>query len=268
MKILFIGCIGISCLLSVRAQEVGTYGILSVNGKIVDKQTGRELVVGQQVHLQTTLSFAIASDAVVLSPSKVKYRIELPDKYVMSSVLEAPSQEVIRQVKVRPLLVTGTRGNQSLLTDLSLPSLRSYFGTDTFSVIGNSLKLPVIQNNTKNPKLLIRYEKNGVKEVKLNNLTLDKAQLAPDGNRIDECFIMLDDGKQLLPVTQVRLFFIDENRLFREFEAFFSAMEIERTDTPKNREMLEHYCTDLYGNIDRKNLKNTLETFFSSDPKK
>jgi hypothetical protein len=267
MKAIFISCIGIACLFSVHAQEIGTYGILSVNGKIVDRKTGRELVVGQQVNLQTTLGFDIASDAVVLSPSKIKYRIELPDKYVMSSVLEAPSQEVIRPVKVRPLLVTGTRGNQSLLTDLSLPSLRYYFGADTFTVIGNSLKLPVI-NSQKTPELLFRYEKNGVKEVRLKGLTIDKAQLAPDGNRIDECFIMLDDGNQLQPVTQVRLFFIDENRLFGEFEALFSAMGIEREDTPKNREMLEHFCTDLYGNIDRKNLKNTLENFFSSDLKK
>jgi hypothetical protein len=264
-KICLIVCIGIGSLFCAMAQEVGIYSILSVNGKIIDQKTNKELIVGQQLNLQTMLQFAIASDAVVLSPSKAKYRVELPDKYVMSSVSEISSQDALRLVKARPLLFTGTRGNESLMNEgVSPGSLKSYFGADTFTVIGNSLKLPIPKKDLRDNTLMIRYERNGVKEVRLRQFTVDKEQLQPDGGfRIDECFILLDNGQKAQPVTQVCLLFIDEKRLLQEFTALFKALELKKADTRENRKILVQYCTDIYGNTDRNNLNGVVEHFFN-----
>ncbi|MDR0714888.1 MAG: hypothetical protein LBF89_11630 [Bacteroidales bacterium] len=263
MKALFIiSCMTTGCLFSAAAQEIGSYSILSVTGKIIDKQTSQELVIGQKINLQTTLLFDIASDAVVLSPSKVKYRIALPAQHVMSSTLEIPSQQAIRLMPTRPILATGTRGSESLSADFSISSLKNYFGADTFSVIGNSLKLPIREADAKKGSLIVRYEKDGIKEIRLKDFTLDKAQLIPGGSHINECFILMDDGEQMQTVTQIRLFFVDENRLMKEFSALFRALETEKKDTPENRKILSQYCTDVYGCIDRKNLNSAVERFF------
>jgi hypothetical protein len=114
-------------------------------------------------------------------------------------------------------------------------------------------------------KLVVRYEQpTGVNNVKTSDFTLNKSVLGIDSSLsgIKECFILLDDGKTTQPVTQICLFFVDEDRLLKEFSALLSALNIRKTNTPKTQKVLKQYCLDIYGNIDQTSLNNIINRFF------
>jgi hypothetical protein len=257
--------LGVCLSTSIHAQEKGAYNILSVDGHIIDQKTNKELQIGEKINLQTMLEFENLQDkAILLSPSKVKYRLEVPKTHTSNQVVS--SQRALQQVKSRPMLVTGVRGVEAqMISDgVSTQSLGEYFGQDTFTIIGNQLKLPVSSGDMEKYKLVIRYENDGVKEVVLEDFLIsrDDLDLNTAQPRISECFLLLNDDHTMSPVTQVSLFFVDENRLFEEFSALLQALRVPKKDTPKSRKILKQYCLDIYGTIDQKNLNQSLRNYF------
>ncbi len=67
--------------------------------------TNKELQIGEEIYLQTTLDFENLQDkAILLSPSKVKYRLEVPK--TLASNQSVSSQRALQQVKSRPMPMT------------------------------------------------------------------------------------------------------------------------------------------------------------------
>ncbi|MDR3094512.1 MAG: hypothetical protein LBU62_07745 [Bacteroidales bacterium] len=256
------------CAFPVIAQERGTYHILSVTGNITDRKTNKALLIGDKVNLQTELQFGDLSDkAVLLSPSKVKYRLEMPESSLTGQQLVVTSQKALQTVRSKSIQLQGTRGaTVKMATEgVSVQALKAYFGADTFSIIGNTFKLPVASKDLANYKLVVRYEHpTGVNNIKTSDFTLSKSALGVDDrfSEIKECFILLDDGKTVQPVTQICLFFVDEDRLLKEFAALLTALNIKKDNTPKTQILLKQYCLDIYGNIDQTSLNNVTNRFF------
>ena len=247
----------------VAAQEV-TYDIISTMGTIVDKKSGRVLQVGDQVSFHTELVFSNPHDrAVLLSPSKSKFFLELP-KTAESQEMTVASIQALTPVKPRPALITGTRGNSVLaMKGVSPESLREYFGTDdTFTVIGSQLKLPVTKGDEGKFDLLFRYEDgNLVKEFLSTDFTIAPSNFKLQGNGISECYLLLKDGNQTTFVTVLSLFFIDKVQLFGEFNSFLKAMNQKKSNDNSVRNMLRQYCAEIYGMIDSVSLEAALNEY-------
>ncbi len=243
----------------VFAQEDGSYSIISVNGRIVDQNSGKAFHVGEKVSLQTTLQFGTFSDrAILISPSRERYRLELPPA---SSELLVPSNQVIREIKSRPQLVTSTRGPALTSKGVSVETLKSYFNTDSFTIIGNNLKIPVKKQDVEKFDLMLRYEDvNGIEEVLFPDFIIQYHQF--NCQHIGECSILLRESKITQPVKQVKLYFISEKTLFEEFEALLASLEIPKRGTPGSRQELKQYCVDVYGTMDENQLNRTISRFF------
>jgi hypothetical protein len=266
MKKIIIGIAGLAFLISsARAQEV-IYDIISTSGSIVDKKTGRELQVGDKVLLQTDLQFNSLNDrAVLLNPEKTKYFLELPKSSFVNSQLTVASSQALTPVKARPALITGVRGNSTLVTKgLSPQSLKEYFAVDTFTIVDAKFTIPVSRQDAKKYDLLLRYEVGNIADEYIStDFTISKNDLKIQGNRISECFVLLRNNDETIPVTQISLFFVDRIQLFGEFDSLLNALSQTKNDKNKTRGTLRQYCTDVYGIIDRNTLETTINDYLA-----
>ena len=245
------------------AQEVGTYDIISATGIIVDKTSGKALKVGDRINLQTDLQFNSMNDrAVVLSPSKSKYFLELPKSSFVNQQLTITSDQAIAPIKTRPALITGVRGNSVLTTKgVSPQSLKEYFAVDTFTIIGSKLTLPVTKGDVEKFNLLLRYENGVVVEEYLSgDFSIVKNDLKLQDNRISECFVLLMEGDRTIPVTQLSLFFVDKKQIYNEFDSLLKALNLRKSGNATYT-ILRQYCTDVYGMIDNITLEATINEY-------
>jgi len=279
-KMTVICTVGLVWLISgAVAQEIGVYDIISTTGTIVDKTSGKALQVGDRVHLQTELQFNSMNDrAVVLSPSKSKYFLELPKSSFVNQQLNVTSDQALAQVKARPALITGVRGS-SILTAYGLTpeTLKEYltgrktlqglpqkdsFGVDTFTIIGSKMVLPVTKGDAGKFDLLLRYEsEDNIEEYLSHDFSIVKSDLKLQGGGIAECYVLLKEGNKTIPVAQLSLFFVDKMQLFNEFNSLLKALNQKKDDKNVVRTLLRQYCTDVYGMIDSDVLKSTIDDY-------
>jgi hypothetical protein len=245
------------------AQEIGTYDIISTTGTIVDKTSGKALKTGDRINLQTDLQFNSLNDrAVVLSPSKSKYFLELPKSSFVSQQMNVASDQAIAPIKTRPALITGVRGNSVLtVKGVSPQSLKEYFAVDTFTIIGSKFTFPVKKADAGKFDLLLRYENgDSVEEYLSTGFSIAKSDLKIQGNRITECYVLLKEGNQIVPITRLSLFFVEKKDLFNEFDSLLKALNLMKKDNMA-RTILRQYCTDVYGIIDSVTLEATLTDY-------
>ena len=248
------------------AQETEIFDIISASGKIIDKRSGKELQVGDKISFQTELEFGSLNDrAVLLNSEKAKYFLELPKSSFVNSQLTIASNQALSPVKNRPALITGTRGNPTMVTNgLSPQTLKEYFKIDTFTVVGSKFTLPVTTQDARKYDLLLRYEIGiKVEEYVSTDFSIVKNDLKMEGNSITECYVLLKEGDKTVPVTQLSIFFVEKTQLFSEFDSLLKALN-QRGNNNRTRDILIQYCTDVYGMIDRSALETTINDFFAS----
>jgi hypothetical protein len=257
ISIIFLGFLGYETI----AQNDEVFHIISTTGKIMDKRSGHELQVGDEVSFQTELAFGSLHDrAVLLSSEKAKYFLELPKSSFVNSQLTVSSDKALSPVKSRPALSYDTRGPSVLMTNgLSSKTLKEYFSIDTFTVIGAKFTLPVKKQDLKKYALVLKYEiDNNPEEFVVNDFSISKNDLKIEGDRISECFVLLKDGEQTLSVTKLALIFVEKATLFSEFDSLLKALKQNKAEKNEASEILRQYCTDVYGLIDRSTLETTI----------
>ncbi len=248
------------------AQERGEYDIISVKGRIIDKKSGKTLNIGNQINLQTDLEFGSSGDRAVLlnSGGTQKYYLSVPNASSSSGArLIMSSDAALRTIDHQPILITRSKKPDYI----PIAGMKDYFGSDLFSVIGDSLSLPITPSEKKKYALILRFEEgNTPKDVISYNFTIDKKSLSlsEDQSEISECYIVLRNlsDQSETTIKPVTLSFVDEARLFKEFSALLKAMKKNQSDTPPNRQILKQYCADVYGNIDPKTLDKTISKYF------
>ena len=248
------------------AQDNVTYDIISATGTIVDKNSGKALQIGDQISFQTELEFGSLHDrAVLLDPAKAKFFLELPKSAFVNSQMTIASNLALTPVRVRSAPITSIRGASGLFAEgVSPKSLKEYFALETYTVIGERFTLPVSLRDAERFDLLLRYEiDNSVEEYVATDFTIDKNKLKTQGAGISECFVMLKEGGQATPITQVMLIFVEKEQLLREFDSLLNAMNQQRNEKDAAREILRQYSVDVYGIIDRNKLEETINDFLT-----
>jgi hypothetical protein len=138
--------------------------------------------------------------------------------------------------------------------------LKKYFGADTFAIIGNSLNMQVRSADAQKFDLVLRYNvDDAIKDVIAEDFVIRQSDLGL--TQIEDCFILLREGKTMTPVTRVTLCFINEQNLHREFAAWLNAMKMQKSRTSEQRTELRQYCRDVYGVTDNNNLNDVISRF-------
>jgi hypothetical protein len=99
-----------------------------------------------------------------------------------------------------------------------------------------------------------------VEEYLSTDFSIAKNDLKIQGNGIAECYVLLKEGDQTIPITQLSLFFVDKEQLFTEFNSLLKALNLKKKDNMV-RTILRQYCTDVYGMIDSVTLEATLTDY-------
>ena len=241
-------------LTEIYAQEIGLHHVVKIDGRIVNQQSGTELQINGQVNMHTMLLFGtVADNAILRSPSQRRYRLATTGELLVSS------DRSLREMKSRPMTDTDIR----LTGEMPPETLKKYFGTDTFAIVGNKLNIEVGPENEQKYDLLFRFkENNKTKEVVSKDFTIKQNDFGK--NVINDCIILLREGNKITEITQVSLWFIDEQSLHQEFTAWLTGME-EQTDTNyKKREELQQYCRDVYGVMDHDNMHYAIGRFLEN----
>jgi len=235
------------------SQDLEIFNIIKTEGNIIDTRTGKELKIGDEVNFQTNLEFGSLNDwAVLLNPEKAGYYLKLPVSSFGNSQLTVASNIALSPVNknIRAALVTG--GTNRRFHGVAPENLKSeYFLTDTFTIIGNSFKLPVLLEGAKKYDLVLRYNNgNNIEEYVSQDFTILKNNLKLQGNIIPDCSILLREGDNTVSLTKLLIRFIDEENLVIEFDVLLKALDHQKSVNNETRDILYDYCNNIYGIID------------------
>ena len=241
-------------LTDIYAQEIGLHNVVKIDGRIVNQQSGNELKHNEQVNMHTMLLFgSVADNAILRSPTQRRYRLATTGELLVSS------DRSLKEIKSRPMTDTDIR----LTREIPPETLKKYFGTDTFAIIGNVMKIQVGTQNAQNYDLVFRFEENNkTKEVVSNDFIIRQNDFGQ--THINDCLILLRQGDKTTEITKVAITFLDEQNLHNEFAAWLSGLEEQTNANYKRRIELQQYCRDVYGVMDHNNMHYTIGRFLEN----
>jgi hypothetical protein len=243
------------------AQTGDVYYVIHLKGPIVNKTTGKEIIVGEKLGPKDELKFPNAEAlAVVLSPTKGKFTVKPNPTKNTNNEFVAFMQSAILPVKSNTHL--STRGAE----ENGVMDLKNYFGADKFAIIGDNItiRLNIEKYPMSETKFFIYRYMNGDKPVSKKiehsngNLVIDKKALYHvDGQMIDPGTIHTVDVYYYDSNTRNSMKIVSFSPLFLSESTLKEECKIQK-DLYKNQNMtreqidkeLHNYVTDVYGKTD------------------
>jgi len=236
------------------------YYVIKVKGTIINKNSGKILVPGDQIKSSDQLSFSNATDqAIVLSSSRGKFTLAIPqDNLFDNNTLLAYADKSLSPVDSRSQLATRSlaQGKQS--------DLKNYFGNQTFYIIGKELSVAL--DETKYPLnpstyLSVEYFEKEQKSVKVKNtnqtvtLALNDFRSTIETQKHDtihnaSLYHYDNQHKLINKITDVNMVFLDEQLLNQEFKTIISVLKQGNMDPKEINAYIFQYFIDIYGQTD------------------
>ncbi len=257
-------------LLGLGAQAQDTYNVTRVNGNVTFVKSGKPIKPGDVLNPSDQVKFE-NFDAYVISINQKMARFMLrlnptptnsPKK---NQVLTATVKDIALVTKRRSLMSARFNPNEKDVTDL-----KNYFGTDKFSVIGDSVDIAL--NSTKYP---LSENKFVVFHYKVNNslvskkipydqqtLKIEKDVIlstkagSVNGNEVPELTVYLYEKstKASEKITNLTLVFVDKETLRNEFKTILPILKRQKMNDEGIKKYLIEYYYDFYGATDSKTI--------------
>jgi hypothetical protein len=271
MKKIFILCIFlISWICSLSAFCADNYWVVFIKGNVYKPDSEKALKVGDKIASDLKLRFSAKDAYAVVMGPKGKFTLK-------PEINKSKPNEFVAFVNsaLLPVKSTGrlsTRGEETGISDLA-----SYFGEDSFALVGNQYKVKLNPKNyelNESKFLVYRYENNG--------LVISK-KIAFEGSEItfdQRALYTSQDGSQLNPsdVSKVELYkydaatkssskivtfkpvFINEEELKEQLSSVYKICQEElNADATKTEDELIKFVLDIYGRTDEAILKKWLK---------
>jgi hypothetical protein len=249
-----------------QAQEV--FNVTRVSGKITNLKTSKEVVSGDILNADDQLLFeSFDSYAIAIGSNMGRFQIKLQDSEQKQEqlMLTATVAESARPTKMRNLMLIRFDPSEKEVSDL-----KQYFGNDKFSVIGNSIDIPINSKSypLSDEKFIVFYYRVDNKPVQKKigfadqTLILEKDKLTNSsagtisGNEISNLAVYQYEksSRSSQEITRFTLVFVDKDELKKEFYTIIPILKRQKMSDPDIKKYLIEYYYDFYGATDSKTI--------------
>lgn len=254
-----------------QAQEV--FNVTRVSGKITNLKTSKEVVSGDILNPDDQLLFeSFDSYAIAIGSNMGRFQIKLQDSEQKQEqlMLTATVAESARPTKMRNLMLIRFDPSEKEVSDL-----KQYFGNDKFSVIGNSIDIPINSKSypLSDEKFIVFYYRVDNKPVQKKigfadqTLILEKDKLTNSsagtisGNEISNLAVYQYEksSRSSQEITRFTLVFVDKDELKKEFYTIIPILKRQKMSDPDIKKYLIEYYYDFYGATDSKTIDRFAE---------
>lgn len=259
--------------LGITAQAQQVFNVTRVSGKITNLKTSKEVVSGDVLNSDDQLLFeSFDSYAIAIGNNMGRFQIKLQDSEQKQEqlMLTATVAEAARPTKMRNLMLIRFDPSEKEVSDL-----KQYFGNDKFSVIGNSIDIPINSKSypLSDEKFIVFYYRVDNKPVQKKigfadqTLILEKDKLTNSsagtisGNEISNLAVYQYEksSRSSQEITRFTLVFVDKDELKKEFYTIIPILKRQKMSDPDIKKYLIEYYYDFYGATDSKTIDRFAE---------
>lgn len=255
------------------------FTVTRVKGGATNLNTGAPVRPGQVLTPDDQLIFEnFDSYIIAINSNMGRYMIRLHEPQALDEAtkLTARVSQIATPTLRRSLMADRYRPQQGSINDL-----RSYFGGDKFSIIGNDIKIPVdpktypmdedkfivfsyrVNNNPVTKKIgyqndTLWVETDLLKVTKAGNVTSDEIQSLA-------VYMYQSSTRSADPITKFDLVFVDENILKNEFNTILPILRQQKMTNDDIKKYLIEYYYDFYGATDSNSIKHFVDNFLNEN---
>lgn len=257
-------------LLGLGTQAQDTYNVTRVNGNVTFAKSGKPVKPGDILNPNDQVKFE-NFDAYVISINQkmARFMLKLNPSPANTSnknqLLTATVKDIALVTKRRSLMSVRFNPNEKEVTDL-----KTYFGTDKFSVIGDSVdialnsgKYPLSENkfivfhykvNNSPISKKLTYDQQTIRIVKDKILSTKVGNV--NGNEVPELSVYMYEKttKASEEITKLTLVFVDKATLNNEFKTILPILKRQNMNDEAIKKYLIEYYYDFYGATDSKTI--------------
>jgi len=269
-------------ILGLSTQGQDTYNVTRVNGNVSFVKSGKLIKPGDVLTPNDQVKFE-NFDAYIISINQRMARFMLklnpPQNNApkQNQVLTATIKDIALVTKRRSLMSARFNPNEKEVSDL-----KSYFGTDKFSIIGdsvgvalNSTKYPLSDNkfivfhykvNNAPISKMIGYDQQTIKIQKDKILSTKAGPI--NGNEIPDLSVYLYEksSRTSEEITKLTLVFVDKETLKNEFKTILPILKRQNMNDEAIKKYLIEYYYDFYGATDSKTIDAFAGDVVKSNP--
>lgn len=254
---------------SMNLQAQDSFIVTRINGKVTNNKTGTLLKAGDVLQPSDRVTFdSFDSYVISIGQNMGRYMIKLHEPPAPETIqqLTAMVKDVAVPTKRRSLMAERYRPDETVVNDL-----RSYFGNDKFTVIGDNVSVPV--NNQAYPiddnRFIVFYYRvnNNPVSKKIgyegNSLIIEKDKLVSTSagvitqNEIPSVGVYLyeKNTRTSEEITKFNLAFVDKETVTNEFLTIIPILQKQRMAKDDIKKYLIEYFYDFYGSTDSRSIK-------------
>jgi len=252
------------------------YFIIKIKGKIENKETGKFLKQGDIISTTDQISFkSKRAKLMLISENRTKFLIEKPKRIKEKDIFIA--SDLALAIKSRAAMITRSGG---ALDESDVSDLKNYFGEDIFTIIGDTLQVPLNQGiyPLNNEQFIVFYynisevpvtKKIGFQE---NRLNIEKEKLIKAKNvaleypEFDNVAVYRYNrgNEEMDYITEFELNFINKEEVISEFKTLIPILQSQEMDRKQIKTYMKEYYYDFYGITDKKYLEVFTESVLTA----
>lgn len=251
------------------------YHVVKVNGDILNMNQNKSLSTGDEIMSSDNLRFqTINASALAINEKSEKYNLKRPAIDISSN----DDMAFTVMLAATPVLSRNQLTTRGLVkTEKAIVDLKSYFGKETFAVVGDSMSVLLDEglfplNNNK--FIVFHYTIDGKtvsKKLGFNNqyLIIEKDKLMEvegkqlSGNQITGIEVFQHEVSTDIKekITEINLIFVDKELLYKEFNAIMPVLNKVYSTNDEKIEYLTNYFGDVYGITDLRLLLKVMDEY-------
>jgi hypothetical protein len=257
-------------MLGLGMQAQDTYNVTRVNGNVSFVKSGKLIKPGDVLNPSDQVKFEnLDAYVITINQKMARFVLKLNPPQANAAKqtqnLTATVKDIALVTKRRSLMAVRFNPNEKEVTDL-----KNYFGTDKFSIIGDSIGIVLNSSQyplTDNKFIVFRYKVNSAlypkkipfdqQTIKIHKNGILNTKIGViNGNEIPELAVYICEKTppSSREITKFTLVFVDKENLKNEFKTILPILKRQKMNDEAIKKYLIEYYYDFYGATDSKTI--------------